>query len=1110
MDNINSISPSIRDFLLSKNLIFADSITKNYVDNYGNGLGRPVELGDGMQSVIDSQDLEDFGSSERQLQIVKNKFVPTLNSMDRIDIEYNDNLNKSQIDGGYYLNGQINGIDNTDLLNGLVNIFSGDSYFSYGTQLSSKLLQNITDKNDTQLGVIGYNELVNQFKFRVSQNLSNETIGRVNLNLLSLLSGDEFIKSDYRITKSSTLLGRFADKAMDILGVQNPMEELKPEASIFNSDLPDSVKNSVNFIDTNERNSQLLSNTGLGQQKVLFGSFLATLDSKYNNGGQRYAPNYKFNRINESLGGSEYVVYTDGERLGSFEEHSEGVLDKYHLDSTTLFSWEVDDERSVNKPEYSDQTDWEGKEFITNEAREKKQFFDKKTLLGKTQELFNNGKIKTLVGNKGMVIEPHELVTSTTSGSMQPMISKGSQVMYAERSTEGTSDNPNEVFCRAWVNTHRYDTVNKLQKHRGLDLNGGNRSEAIKFSVLEDNGFVKIAPYDTDPMDNPFTDPKKYMFSLENLAWCKDLNNLPNWEIGEGDPLTGTRGRIMWFPPYDLQFSENTGVNLDTHNFIGRGEPIYTYNSTERTGNLSFKVIIDHPEWIHNTTLLEEYEYVFDDLYNSLMAGCGNLPEYYSGMLTQNEIDEIETEIANEPVVKPVENETAPEPFKIYFPNDVVSIGDFDNMNITLDTFDFELNNYLSTVPTIEDVLIGNYAYFLYEVESWETPWKKIQNQKYTAGWHSDNNIPYDDRTNLGLNKSWKNQTYLTLLRDQLKECCPSCKVIINGYASKDGQINSNDKLSDNRATEVMKFFEKFILFDDTVDRNIRFGVRNSSVVGKGETGSNDPNLPVDHKAKKDARFVTVSFEPDVKVQQAVNEDYNKKMDEQKKKLINAKIKSRFYNESVHFKKLAQDDPFTYNKIKDRIKFFQPSFHSITPEGFNSRLTFLNQCTRQGSTISDSKTLTDQEKSRPQNMVFGAPPVCILRVGDFYNTKIMIDTMSIEYEGLWDLNPEGIGVQPMIANVSISFKFLGGSSMQGAINRLQNAISFNYYANTEIYDPRAHTISKNTDSLIGGAKYVQTVDKVQEVLYGKTLEERFDIVKPDPNENNQEEQTTTT
>ena len=82
----------------------------------------------------------------------------------------------------------------------------------------------------------------------------------------------------------------------------------------------------------------------------------------------------------------------------------------------------------------------------------------------------------------------------------------------------------------------------------------------------------------------------------------------------------------------------------------------------------------------------------------------------------------------------------------------------------------------------------------------------------------------------------------------------------------------------------------------------------------------------------------------------------------------------------------------------------------------------------------------------------------MLRVGDFYHTKILIDSISINYgENTWDLNPEGVGVQPMMANIDINFTFLGGSDLGGPIDRLQNAISFNYYANTSVYDDRAKT-----------------------------------------------------
>ncbi len=58
----------------------------------------------------------------------------------------------------------------------------------------------------------------------------------------------------------------------------------------------------------------------------------------------------------------------------------------------------------------------------------------------------------------------------------------------------------------------------------------------------------------------------------------------------------------------------------------------------------------------------------------------------------------------------------------------------------------------------------------------------------------------------------------------------------------------------------------------------------------------------------------------------------------------------------------------------------------------------------------------------------------------------------------WDLNPEGIGVMPMFAKINIDFNFIGGSDLAGPIARLQNAVSFNYYANTGVYDNRAERI----------------------------------------------------
>jgi hypothetical protein len=132
----------------------------------------------------------------------------------------------------------------------------------------------------------------------------------------------------------------------------------------------------------------------------------------------------------------------------------------------------------------------------------------------------------------------------------------------------------------------------------------------------------------------------------------------------------------------------------------------------------------------------------------------------------------------------------------------------------------------------------------------------------------------------------------------------------------------------------------------------------------------------------------------------------------------------------------------------------------MTPEGLNSRLTFLQQCIRPGDTI-PVKGISDSLDIGARNTSFGPPPICVLRIGDFYHSKIVIRDVNITFdENVWDLNPEGIGVQPMIANVSLQIAFIGGQGLEGPVNRLQNALSSNFYANTEMYDERATITSK--------------------------------------------------
>jgi len=172
-------------------------------------------------------------------------------------------------------------------------------------------------------------------------------------------------------------------------------------------------------------------------------------------------------------------------------------------------------------------------------------------------------------------------------------------------------------------------------------------------------------------------------------------------------------------------------------------------------------------------------------------------------------------------------------------------------------------------------------------------------------------------------------------------------------------------------------------------------------------------------------------------------------------------------NEFMYFKRLAQSDPIYRDTLKEKIVFFDPAFHSITPVGFNNRLNFLEQCARQGPSINNVQTEDGTIISANSNLAFGRPPISVLRIGDFYHTRIAIEGIDLQYEPLiFDMNPEGIGVQPMIADVTINFKYLGGSSLSGPITKLQNAIGNNYFANVEFYNTQAlHASERNVGGI---------------------------------------------
>lgn len=975
-NSINDTSPNLRDFLLNRNLILSDTVTNNGLSAVAIGLGGIANISTSDDAVQPSENIEDSGVNFRKDVISRNRYTSTEDMVAATII--NNSYSYSQRDGGYIdENNQLNlGGYGTKGLDVLDSIFSQEG-FGLGnggftaqgdirTTLAGRVLGATGGINETPLGIIGGQQLLLALGQRATFNAQRELFGQVNLQPFSLLSGSDFIVPDNSITVRSTTTGRIGDLALDITGFNLPIDVIDDNASIFTN----SVENSMGEASL-LRNNSLIKYTGKGQLLRLF-------DNLNEN---QYKPAYSSDGAGRTKLGvsdpNEYDSNPDDIGLVNINDDNSQV---YGI-AGTKFIWDQD---------------YAGGESlqITNKSD---------SLLQKTRNLFKDNDefqlIKTALGNTPTYISNADELT-TKMGKGWNMMSKGSGVINGKLLNGESLDDANpldRIACRTWTSRIAYDNVSSLQKNSGL-YNYGNRiRNDIQDSVLGDNGFVKISPYkvpDTGTVD-PY-EAKKFMFSIENLAWADDdsLANLPKYEIGNGDPKTGTKGRIMWFPPYDIKFTDTTAVSWDSTNFIGRGEPVYTYSNTERSGTLAFKVIIDYPDYMNDSKITT------NELMASLAAGCMDYNKYFS----QNEITKISQESNADTVLGqnvPVSAPNLPEPLNFYFPNDVASI-----------PVNYEVPGTSLVNPTISEGYTS------------------------TVGTTTPNTMDY------GLNADWNDITYINSLIDLFTQN-KGVKVKINGYASKAGNSAANLRLSDARIASVKEWFTtnissdiKFIKGDSRGDAD---SVSAENAVKDGET------------AKKDRR-ATAIFIYDGSTDEQINDavDIQKQKSNTEKEIL-SNIKKRFHREDEYFEKLknsgVESDKFIYSSFREKIKFFHPAFHSTTPEGFNSRLTFLQQCTRQGPTNKNNKS---------NNLAFGAPPICILRIGDFYHTKIVINSLDIQYEPLvWDLNPEGVGVQPMIANVTIAFKFIGGSALNGPINKLQNAVSFNYFANSGVYDPRA-------------------------------------------------------
>jgi hypothetical protein len=685
-------------------------------------------------------------------------------------------------------------------------------------------------------------------------------------------------------------------------------------------------------------------------------------------------------------------------------------------------------------------------------------------------------------------------------------MTKGSQVIAY------VGENGIEVgreYCRVFTKDSPYYTFGDLQKSEGIT----NYGRKFADSVLDNTFNLNIAPYKNPNSTNIIPDnnnglggyARKYMFSIENLAWRTSarpgytVSDLPVCERGPNG------GRVMWFAPYDLRFDEQSTPNFKDNDFIGRPEPIYTYANTKRTGTLSWKIIVDHPSVVNllvNRVLANEGDRErVDSIINSFYAGCKKYDLYelarvyntiptselytYQQILnnpnvTTEEVSIISNNTNNETqtVTQPVEsNLNKYQNLGFYFDNDqpdpktrqVISSQPFQNLEATyMSQQPLYITENAKNGPVVQtavsnfftDVIDDNFK------ES-QNLLKEIidnvvnKNQRVTvtlqgsasAAASKDYNIPLSERRIDSVLQYFNTFTFQSGEQTlSMKELIDSGKIIVKalayGESAQSVQFRSYNKnttsenynCTDGDLTETQDLTVRWYGIKAMACRVVRISAVNAEPIVQA---------PVDVTADQNAALQDNGIVPQAQKPQAQID-----LLQQVKSGISKKILRYLLSECDYFEVLKETNPFVFDSIKDKIKYFSPAFHSTTPEGLNARLTFLQQCTRPGDTIPTIGANGEKIYNDAINTAFGAPPVLVLRVGDFWNTKVIPTGLSIKYEN-FDMNPEGIGVQPMIADVTLNFNFIGGHGLKNPIERLQNALSFNFYANTEIYDERS-------------------------------------------------------
>ena len=1101
---------------------------------------------------------------------------------------------------------------------------------------------------DTYLARIGAAQLKSLFEERIASEVLQATLGSVNLDTLQdpfsasmIATGQQpFFTKNWKISVPENPISASVSLANRLTGTYFPVSLIPGD--YFNESYIDSPQTEAALNVANNLTGGFLgpilnkfknpseifvANTGFGQRSVLFSSLdYNKYRPAYNRGiiqGATSAIDRLFNQ-NKSQSGGYYVGSQNAEpsqidsppnqvpigkngkqiqtivygpqELGILYEGNESQLQFGLKGKSYSNGGGIDGQFVWTSPKYKDNAGFKvgpggvptrlDNEFETirsDYGRYQSTDIDFKgdSILDKTQRLIESADQVQGQARLKHVGNAINQVSKVFNDGYKEM-TKGSMVLSYTDQTDGTQ--AGIEYCRVFQKDTPYFTYADLQKSAGITTEG----RKFSYSVLDKTYNLNIAPLknpgSTNIVDNKV---KKYMFSIENLAWRTSdrpgftYDDLPVCEKGPNG------GRVMWFPPYDISFSDDSTPDFSSTNFLGRPEPIYTYKNTSRKGSISWKIVVDHPA-IMNTIIQKQLAGAakdrVDSIVDSFFAGCTKYDMYELGIkfntiptrdlftyqqilnnprLTNEELGQVAFEIPVDPqviVTKTAEGGNSG-------PNSLGSNSTITNATSTLQDSDIlkEFLNYAFYFENDCPECYGTYATTSSKpFDSWYDSYIPKQSTTYVTKAPAKVYVGTQEFTKEGVQTFFNDVIkenfnklkgeFLNKLKEVIIDKGGTVELTLRGSASAPATVGYNLNLSKRRVDTVQKWFNKQKLGDklisdlkdqfkivvqtqgetevvtvgasdggngSPINCTTNISLTSGSAITSGSTAGTSANsaaqwwsvpamacrrvalseikvkVPPEPKPVENSTPGTPSTTGDTTNKlvpgdpsKTIKPSPNLRIEQKIKEGISKKILRFLFSECDYFEVIKDTDPMVYDSIKQKIKYFNPAFHSTTPEGLNARLTFLNQCMRPGQTIPVIGPDGRPKYNDALNTSFGAPPILILRMGDFYNSKIVPTSLGITYDPItFDLNPEGIGVQPMIAKVTLGFNFIGGHGLKEPVEELQNALSFNYYANTEIYDERATA----TESTEARDKYM-----VEKILSNQPKTTTADVVNQEP------------